>query len=104
MLVCTKCGYVASESDYDWIHVPENINLGELGCIRENRLCCPDCGSDEITEAQQCDHCKEYFDPDKLVLATVTFPPNEEYDYETEDTLMVCPECYDDHYFKEEDL
>ena len=104
MLVCTKCGYIASENDYNWVHVPENINLGELGCIRESRLCCPDCGSDEIIEAQQCDHCKEYFDPDKLIQVTITFPPNEEYDYETEETLMVCPECYDDHYFKEEDL
>ena len=104
MLVCTKCGYVAPENACDWGCSTENINLRELGCVRENYLCCPECGNDEIVEAQKCDHCGDYFDPDKLVMATVVFPPDEKCNEETEDTLMVCVECYEDYYFKEEDL
>lgn len=104
MLVCTNCGYVASESDDDWIRDTERINLGELGCKVEHYRRCPECGSDDITESQKCDHCGEHFDPDTLVMATVINPPDEEHPYETEETFMVCTECYEEHYFKEEDL
>ena len=104
MLVCTKCGYVASQDSEDWARGTDTLYLGELGYKIENYLCCPECGSGELTETQECEHCGEHFDPDRLVVVKRTCPPDDEYPYETEEVLMVCPDCYEEHYFKEEDL
>ena len=104
MLVCTDCGFVAAEGSEDWVPHTNNIHLGELGCYSEKYICCPNCGCTEIVVAKQCEHCREYFDPNTLVVATVEYPPDEEYPDGSEETKEVCAECYEEHYFKEEDV
>lgn len=105
MLACPRCNYTADEEDSEgWVQCTEILHLGELGNKTEHFLCCPECGCLDLVEAQQCEHCHEYFNPDTLVVAKVTCPPDDEYPYETEDIRMVCVNCYEEHYFKEEDL
>ena len=62
-----------------------------------------ECGCDEVVVAQKCAHCEEYCDPDTLVLVTVQYPPDKEYPEGSEEDIEVCPDCYEEHYFNEED-
>lgn len=104
MLVCTKCGHVADNDADEWV-VHKYFNpVDERGGFTEVEYYCPICGGDEVVEAKKCDHCGEYFDPDTLVLATVEYPPDDEYPDGSEDILEVCPECYEDYYFKEDEI
>ena len=98
MLVCTNCGRVADESDWDTKLETLNVIDGRL--YQEAYTICPDCGSTDIAEAKQCDHCHEWFDPDMLIPVDVITKDDEG---EWEDTIEVCRDCYDDDYFKPED-
>lgn len=104
MLVCAKCGYVASESDDCWEHHSRTSYLEGRPIDVESWMTCPDCGSDEIVSAVKCDHCGEYFDPNTLVIATIEYPPDDEYPDGSEETKEVCIDCYEEYYFKEEDV
>ena len=107
MLLCTKCGYMAEAKSDNWIQREQthyaDFGVGPEPYMKDAWISCPDCGCDEIVLAQQCAHCGEYCDPNTLVLATVQYPPDEEYPEGSEEDIEVCPGCYEEHYFKEED-
>lgn len=107
MLICTKCGCVAEENSDYWEHHKleyySKEGTGPEPDMIEEWISCSECGSDDVVVAQKCAHCGEYFDPDTLVLVTVEFPPDDEYPDGSEDTKEVCPDCYEEHYFNEED-
>ena len=63
MLVCKECGEIFQEEDAGELIYTEN--LGEFS-RRETWMTCPNCGSDDITDAEKCECCGEWFDPDEL--------------------------------------
>ena len=97
MLICTHCGYTADETSANWdqqdIHTP--IEEGEC-------TCCPECGEFTITIAKKCAHCEEWCDPATLVLVSVEDKSADDFDNSSTE-IEVCPDCYEEHYFREED-
>lgn len=60
---------------------------------------CPECGSEEIEGAVECEHCHESFDEETLVDVTLIHPNEHGPGEDGEDTIRVCRDCYEDYYF-----
>lgn len=91
MKVCSNCGYVSSS----WPYSRDVLDIIDGRLYKESFMFCPECGSTEIVEAAQCDHCKGWFDEEQLI------PILGKYSNGIESELLVCPDDYDDYYFKE---
>lgn len=83
MLICEECGKIATEEE--WRETCSQTTL-----FGSDKLICPDCGSEKIVPAQQCDHCHNWYTEDMLVIAP---------DVEEGQVLNVCTDCYEEHYF-----
>ena len=58
--LCEICGAVIGENEFATEKDTLGLNLEERGGIQgESYSVCPQCGSDEYTEAEYCEHCKE---------------------------------------------
>lgn len=96
MLVCTKCGFTADDSSEEWGQLKNRLYANEEVVMEETSIYCRECGCDEVVEAEQCEHCGEWFDPDTLILFTQELPPDDEYPEGSEDTIRVCSSCCDE--------
>ena len=54
-------------------------------------MCCPECGSDNYEEAEDCMECTEYFQKDELIYleTEVIWGRKDEYHY-----ARFCPDCF----------
>ena len=59
MLICEHCGYIFEKEDAKTIHE----NMGECFGFPayDDHIVCPSCGSDELSNARECEICGEVF-------------------------------------------
>lgn len=59
--ICLRCGTVSEEHDALRFFPEVHDELPEKPTEWMARLCCPECGSEDLEEAELCDECGEYF-------------------------------------------
>ena len=59
--ICLRCGTVSEEHDALCFFPEVHDELPEKPTEWMARLCCPECGSEDLEEAELCDECGEYF-------------------------------------------
>lgn len=57
--ICDKCDHVFDEDEAGVIY--ETIGEGVMRGRCPMEMCCPECGSTEFDEAQECGECGEYY-------------------------------------------
>ena len=63
--ICSDCGAVFDDDDADVSY--EWIGEGVMGGYRPMETLCPECGSDCLEEAKECDNCGEWFDATDMI-------------------------------------
>lgn len=64
---CKHCGAIFDEEDADLVDVGFWCEFwGHDVYNKEYELHCPDCGSEDIDDAEECEECRDYFTPDEL--------------------------------------
>lgn len=63
--ICDKCGHVFDEDEAGVIY--ETVGEGVMRGPYPAENCCPECGSTDFYEAQECAECGEWFFEDEMI-------------------------------------
>lgn len=68
MYYCDECGEVFEEPNEKRVSFEDYYGVSHLfsGNNMTTIYCCPYCGNEPVEEAQKCDMCEEWFNPDDL--------------------------------------
>lgn len=66
---CTECGAILTEDELDR-DVEYDNGEGGYGNPMYTTLLCPECGSEDLVEAEKCPVCGEYFDGEGQMCAS----------------------------------